>query len=410
MKILFTNSPLNFTHGHTFTQPDWQTLVLPTIAGIAGEEHDLLLVDNNNALFRNKNLVEIATSFNPDVIGFSIIAARDIFSTVNQIKKLRNSFPEKIFIAGGQGATFYKNELLDSGVDVVIRGEAEVTLKEVLDYIDKRNFSFGEIDGVSFKRDDSVIDTKERVKIKSLDSAPMPRFDLMSLRKSKWFPRRYTGSIETSRGCAHGCSFCAVTSFWEKSFRRKSNERIIEEIKILVKQGRSHIYLADDNFGSGRKKHIQLFEEIIRQEIDIKFFAQMRTDTIANNPAMIALAAKAGLYGALIGFDTYEEETFHHISKEGSIQLNVKCSQILRENNIMIFGSHIFGLPNQKKPTDFIKTFMQGRKNSDLFRMPHYSVLPGTPDYEKLVSNELQQKSDEKKFDRKSLCTNFFKG
>jgi hypothetical protein len=112
----------------------------------------------------------------------------------------------------------------------------------------------------------------------------------------------------------------------------------------------------------------------------------MRTDTIAQNPEMMKLAARAGLYGALIGFDTYEEETFHHVAKVGSRDLNIKCAEVLRENKIMIFGSHIYALPSQKKPLDFMRTYWIGRKNSDLFRMPHFSLLPGTKIYGTMVT------------------------
>ena len=181
MKVLFTNSPLNFTHGHTFTQPDWQTLVLPTLAGITGNEHDILLVDNNDSIIWNKNLIKIIESFKPDVIGFSVIAARDIFSTIRQIQNVKKNAPHILIIAGGQGATFYKKELLDSGTDIVIRGEGEITLKEVLDHINKDSLSFSkyglsfnDIAGISLKQNGIVVDTIERKRIKKLDDSPMP--------------------------------------------------------------------------------------------------------------------------------------------------------------------------------------------------------------------------------------------
>ena len=159
-------------------------------------------------------------------------------------------------------------------------------------------------------------------------------------------------------------------------------------MKILVKQGRSHIYMADDNFGMGTKHHQELFEGILREGLDIKFFAQMRTDTIGENPELIELAARAGLYGALIGFDTYDEDTFHHVAKVGSVDLNQKCVDTMRKNKIMIFGSHIYALPSQKSPQDFLKTYWIGRKNSDLFRMPHFSLLPGTKIYDETITEE----------------------
>ena len=68
----------------------------------------------------------------------------------------------------------------------------------------------------------------------------------------------------------------------------------------------------------------------------------------------------------------------------------------MRENKIMIFGSHIYALPPQKKPLDFARTFWVGRKNSDLFRMPHFSMLPGTKVYGKMIT---QEATDDKKGD-----------
>lgn len=389
MKILFTNSPLHFSHGHTFTQPDWQTLVLPLLAAITGDKHEIKLVDNMTLRFQSNVILNEIKKFNPDIVGFSIIAARDIFNTINIIKQVREKFPDLILLAGGQGASFYDELLLDSGINFVIRGEGELTLKELLEAINEGTYNCKTIQGISFYQEDSVYRTNDRPKIKNLDDSPIPNIDLMPPRKSRWFPGRLSGSIETSRGCPYDCNFCAVTSFWDRSFREKSNDRIIEEMKFLSSYGRTHLYLADDSFGMNVKKHTDLFERILREGLNVKFFAQMRTDTIALHPEMVALAASAGLYGALIGFDTYEPDTFHHVAKIGSVDLNLKCTELMRKNKIMIFGTHIYALPSQKKPLDFARTFWTGRKNSDLFRMPHFSMLPGTKVYGEMITKEM---------------------
>lgn len=389
MKILLTNSPLNYTHGHTFTQPDWQTLVLPLLAAIIGKEHDTLLVDNTTLISRSNVIMGNAQAFNPDVIGFSIIAARDIYSTLKVIKSVREKYPKIKLIAGGQAGTFYDQLLLESGIDYVVRGEGEITLKELIRAIDSGDTDLSNIQGISFMKGDAVYRTADRQRIKNLDDSPFPYIHLLPERRSKWFPGRLTGSIETSRGCAFGCNFCAITSFWERSFRQKSNDRIIDNLKFLARNGRTHLYLADDNFGMQVDKHEDLFERILKEGLDIRFFAQMRTDTIGLNPEMMKLAARAGLYGALIGFDTYDPDIFHHVAKVGSVELNIKCAEVMRANKIMIFGSHIYALPTQKKPLDFAPTFWQGRKNSDLFRMPHFSLLPGTKAYGKMITQEM---------------------
>lgn len=388
MKILITNSPLHYSHGHSLTQADWQTLVLPTLAGIIGPKHDIRIVDNMDGIWRSNRIMEEVKAFDPDVVAFSIIAGRDIHNTIKVIRKVREAWPHKILIAGGQGASFYDKELLDAGVLAVVKGEGERALPELIAEIDQRNFDFGDINGISH-RGHGTAKTSGRKRIKSLDDSPFPRWDLMPPRKSLWFPGRMTGSVETSRGCSFTCNFCAVTSFWEASFRLKSPERIVEELEILSRMGRTHIYMADDNFGAGTKHHVALFELMIKRKLDVKFFAQMRTDTVAKHPDLMALAARAGQYGALIGYDTYDPATFHHIEKIGSIDLNNRCAEVLRRNKIMIYGSHIYALPNQKHPREFMPTFWAGRTNSDLFRMPHFSLLPGTKLYDDTITQAM---------------------
>ncbi len=363
-------------------------MVLPLLAAIAGGKHEINLLDNAELFYKSNRILGQIQRFKPDIAGFSIIAGRDIFNTIRVIKQVRRRYPKLILLAGGQAGTFFSSELLDNGVNFVVRGEGEVTLKELIKSITQRVSDYSSIRGISYKAEGAVLNTPERPMINNLDDSPFPLADLMPRRKSTWFPGRFTGSIETSRGCPFDCNFCAITSFWKRSFRTKSNERIIDEIKYLAQRGRTHLYLADDNFGMDTEKHIELFERILNERLDVRFFAQMRTDTIAQHPEMVALAAKAGLYGALIGFDAYDSETFHHISKAGSIEMNIKCSEVMRKYKIMIFGSHIYGLPSQKKPLDFAKTFWVGRRNSDLFRMSYFSLLPGTKYYGKQICQE----------------------
>jgi len=207
MKILFTNSPLNFTHGHTFTQPDWQTLVLPLLAGIVGNKHEVRLVDNMPLLWRSNVILEEIEKFRPAVVGFSIIAARDIHSTVKIIKRVRALYPELILVAGGQGGSFYNELLLKNGVNFVVRGEGEITLKELTQAFEDKNYDYSSIQGISFFEKEEIKKTADRQRIRNLDDSPFPAIHLMPLRKSRWFPGRFTGPIEMSRGCPFDCIY-----------------------------------------------------------------------------------------------------------------------------------------------------------------------------------------------------------
>ena len=329
MKILLTNPPRSSDFGHCLVQPDWPNLSLPYIAAIYKND-EVRIVDNGHG-YEYNNLEETIAEFMPDVVGWSIRAQRELPKALEQIRNIKVHQ-----IAGGQGAFYNQDELKEAGVSEIIQ--------------------------------------KADAHIKNIDDNPIPRWDLINKIPSYFFKGRFTGSLETSRGCPFKCDFCSVSVYWGE-FRQKSNDRIIEELQVLCKDGRSHIYLGDDSFGLGTNKHMELFDKIISKNIDIKFFTQIRADTIAKNPEMVKMAKKAGLYGVLIGFDTYEDL---FLKDKKSSELNIAASNVLRENDIAIYGCHIYGLPSQSKPKDFERTFQMGRKYSDLFTMPFFTPFKNT--------------------------------
>ena len=248
MRVLLSNSPQHFSHGHSHTQKSWPTFILPYLAAIMGVKHEYHIHDHMTA---KESLATVVKRFEPDIIGFSIIASRDLWSTIKLIKQVKGCGAK--LIAGGQGATAHKDNVLAAGVNLVIKGESERILPMVIEDVGDYGWFEDEIES-------------------SLDHTPFPRWDLMPLVKSRIFKDRYTGSIETSRGCSHRCNYCAVTAYWGGTFRQKSNEKIIDELERLRALGRTHIYLADDNFGVDWEKHIRLFNEILSRKLDIKWF------------------------------------------------------------------------------------------------------------------------------------------
>ena len=115
---------------------------------------------------------------------------------------------------------------------------------------------------------------------------------------------------------------------------------------------------------------------------ELRVRLQIRADTIADNPDMIELARESGMFGALVGFEAYNDEILKGVHKLGSKAINIKASEVFRKNNIVIFGVHMFGIPGQIEK-DFKETYKYGRKYSDIFRMSRFSVIPGTPIFDR---------------------------
>jgi radical SAM superfamily enzyme YgiQ (UPF0313 family) len=97
---------------------------------------------------------------------------------------------------------------------------------------------------------------------------------------------------------------------------------------------------------------------------------------------MIRLAAESGMFGALVGFEAYDEKILKGVGKIGSREINERAAEIFRRNKIVIFGVHMFNIPGQNSK-DYFLTYKHGSKNSDIFRLSMFSPLPGTPIFEK---------------------------
>lgn len=383
MKILLTNSPLQYSHAHAFLQPDWGgALGLAHLAAMVDDEtNEIKILDNIHSWFKPDTILKTVKNFKPDIVGISNTIYADTELVLERARAIKKSRPDIILICGGHAASWAYKDMLTDGFDFVVIGEGEITFRELVSSI-KNNGDFSNIRGMAYMSEGRIIKTPEREFEKSLDSFPSPARKYLTPLKSKFFPGRYSFEIETSHGCPSGCHYCGITAFWKRTYRKKSNEKIIEELWEIKRLGASQAYFIDDTFGIKVDEYTDLFKTMIRQGLNIKWFTQIRADTIANNPEMIRLAKEAGFWGGEIGFESYDDDVLKRVGKLGSKELNIKAAQVFRKNNLVILGVHIMGLPNQTEE-EMKRTFEYGIKNSDVFRMSMFSPLPGTPMFEK---------------------------
>ena len=136
---------------------------------------------------------------------------------------------------------------------------------------------------------------------------------------------------------------------------------------------------------------------MVTEELDIKWFTQIRPDTIANNPEMIEWAARSGMFGALVGFESYDEKILKGVGKIGSKSINETAAKIFRKNKIVIFGVHMFNIPGQSV-RDYYLTYKYGSRNSDIFRLSMFSPIPGTPIFERFKKEGKVKAHNERRY------------
>ena len=201
-----------------------------------------------------------------DVIGIyaSTALAIEAISLVNHIRKNHNS---KIIITGGPHSTIYPEYFLNKGVDFSVRGEAEETMLELIRELEGKK-DYKNIQGISYRENNKVINNPIRPYIKNLDILPMPARHLIPIERyfKKW--RKMVGYtcilLVTSRGCPFNCI----------SGETKVNTVLGDiPIKNLVKKKKIGVYTYNP-----KTKKVFITDAINIREIGIKKIIRINFD------------------------------------------------------------------------------------------------------------------------------------
>ncbi len=191
------------------------------------------------------------------------------------IKEIRKSIKIPIVI-GGPHATFNYKEFLKNGADYVVLGEGEVSLYNLILYLQGK---------IKHKKLKGVISKSEKGNskiplVKNIDMLPFPARKLFPLHnyykeKSGFGPsnNKFTPII-SSRGCPNNCSFCSSAVFWQRMWRPRSPKNVIDEIQNCIEElDINEFHFVDDNLTLDKKRITEICNEMIKRKLDITWGA-----------------------------------------------------------------------------------------------------------------------------------------
>src|SRR5574338_1001940 len=185
-------------------------------------------------------------------------------------------------IASSSDSADHYEKYLAHGVDFVVIGEGEITLKELISKIDNGENNFRYIDGLAFKVNNEIIKTAPRQIVKELDSFPRPAWDLVDIESYKkiWIENHgyFSLNVATTRGCPFKCNWCAKPIYGNR-YNSRSPQNVVAELKLLKEKFHfDHIWFCDDIFGL-KPGWVHEFADLIEKEnLKFKFKIQARVD------------------------------------------------------------------------------------------------------------------------------------
>ncbi|MDP2865190.1 MAG: radical SAM protein, partial [Elusimicrobiota bacterium] len=326
-------------------------VTLPLLAAMAGPSWKVRIFD---AIATELDIKEFGRWVaEADAIGITCSASSLALNAEMTLRLVRRLRPDVPVIMGGHHPAFYAPEWLARGATVIVHGEGEHALAELLDRVENKR-GFYDVKGISFLADGQAVRTPERDFLPDLDSLPFPRWDLMDMSVYSQFTRRpgLTFSIETSRGCSNNCSFCLVSSMWKSQQRYQSIPRAISDMKRLAAMGATQLGFSGDGFGNPPDYHLELSREMVKAGIDMDWISFMRVDSILKEPRLPEAMARSGCKAVFIGYETPRQDLLKGWKKgpDGGADASTypEVYRLLDKAGILVFGFLVVGHPEER--------------------------------------------------------------
>lgn len=406
MKILLIYPPLTF-HKLDVSLPIKSTLIgLSYIAAVLQKKgHEVKILDCLISSFdrynvdenfirsglSDKQIFDTIKAFNPGAVGVSNMFT-SYFKNAHDVAKLVKEYNKDILVVfgGAHSSTFPESVMKDNNVDVVVIGEGENTISELLDrYKEKRDFSG--IRGIMFRLNGKIVREAPRQLIQNLDEIPFPAWGLLEKdlevvkkegRKSKMIMRKPIGNILTSRGCPNDCYFCSVKLIWTREWRARTAKNIVDEIEFMKKKYEyREFHFVDDNSSVSKIRMHEICDELIKRKLNVKLVTPTGIAIATLDKEILAKMKKAGFYRLCFGIESGHPETQKIIKKRLDLS---KAKEVIKEANKLGFwtgGTFIIGFPHEKIKDIMATLSFAKESNIDFAVIYLLTPQPGTDVY-----------------------------
>ena len=212
-------------------------------------------------------------------VGISTMSGSQIAYGLKVAKWIRERNPSVPLVWGGVHPSLCPTSTIQSQyVDIVVRGEGEETLLEVVRTLENDG-NLREVRGITYTDEDRIINNPDNPFI-DLNTLDLPAYDLLQIEKYPHAMEMF--EYESSRGCPFNCLFCYNSRFHRNRWRSKDSNKVFEELERI-----SEVYhpkcidIIDDNFFADKQQVREICTRIAREKLDIKWGSACRVDAFS---------------------------------------------------------------------------------------------------------------------------------
>ena len=299
-------------------------------------------------------------------------------------------------VVGGPEPGAYIGEYLDAGAEVVVLGEGEATMAELLPALGSGGRSnLANVPGIAFLDESGCVrQTAPRSQISNLDSLPWPARGSVDLRRyiQTWRDAHGQGSLSfiTARGCPYHCRWCSHQVFG-KTHRRRNPIAVVDEVEWLVHTySPDMVWIADDVFTIHHGWLRAYAAEMRRRGLRIPFECITRADRF--NADAADLLAELGCFRLWIGSESGSQKILDAMERGVTVDQVQSAIQLCKSHGIQSGMFLMWGYEGEQLDDIEATIAHVKRTDPDIFFTTVAYPIKGTPYYEQSANSLVQLK------------------
>lgn len=347
--------------------------------------YEVSIVDFNIETYSKDKLRDLINE--KDIIGISVNTTGTGYRHAEVIvQTIRDINSEVYIIIGGQACTLYP--VLIPGVDVLVLGEAELSIVKIIDTL-LSGGNMAECRGVIFydKKNGEIKKGLEPEYVGDLNAVKFPTRQIKDVNGIPIYGPELTckfTTLITSRGCPFRCRFCAIGLHQEK-YRERSIANVLDEIETIVEQGYKYLGVIDDHFLLNKRRAHGILDGILERKLKLVIMVQTRADS-ADEELYIKMRS-AGVRVIAFGLESGNQDTLDFYNKKTTVEKNRYAVELADRCGMYVHGSFMLGAPMETH-SHLERTFRFAKS------LPLSSATFNTLDY--LIGSKLWQEAREK--------------
>jgi len=297
----------------------------------------------------------------------------------------------RLLMVGGPLPTCEPQAFLDD-FDVVVRGEAEATVLELLQ-ANTNGADLSKVPGIVLRKrtisdgngQAETIFTPERPFIEHLDDLPFPARQLLPNEKYIQFGRKKYGfsitTVMSTRGCPYDCEFCSNVIFGG-SYRQRSAANVVDEVEQALAFGYDRISFADDVFTLRKKRVLEICAEIKKRGLNFYWECLARVDSL--DDATYTEMYQAGCRRVYFGIESGDDEILKLMNKKITAAQARHAVIAAHQAGLEVGAFFILFYPGESDQTVLNTLRFATSLPLDYLGLTMPYPLPGTPLYERV--------------------------